>query len=154
MDGYSDLRGFGQNENIGQVGHRLAKKDKTGCLQSTNGSHPHRSRSDRGRLGGRSSSELRLRRIGWGCLVLRPGSSSAIRTIGGVTLERIQRELSGIACLKWKRFPSHARIPVVPALSETAHRVEELEKRWPTMRSGPAARFARKAHLPAGYRFF
>ncbi len=99
--------GLGKTKTLAKLANRLAKKEKTGCLQIDE--------ADGGLIGsvpiedvwgvGRRLS-VRLRRIGvrdaW---AFARAPSSAIRAIGGVTLERTQRELSGIPCLKMEEVP-------------------------------------------------
>ena len=99
--------GLGKTKTLAKLANRLAKKDKTGCLQIHE--------TDRTLIGrvpiedawGRSSPQRPLARgSGWGMpglsLGLPPprfGQSEA------VTLERTQRELSGIACLEMEEVP-------------------------------------------------
>ena len=99
--------GLGKTKTLAKLANRLTKKEKTGCLQIDE--------ADGGLIGrvpiedvwgvGRRLS-VRLRRIGlrdaW---AFARAPSSAIRAIGGVTLERTQRELSGIPCLKMEEVP-------------------------------------------------
>ena len=99
--------GLGKTKTLAKLANRLAKKDKTGCLQIDE--------TDRALIGrvpiedvwgvGRRLS-VRLRRIGLqNAWAFARAPSSAIRSIGGVTLERTQRELSGIACLEMEEVP-------------------------------------------------
>lgn len=99
--------GLGKTKTLAKLANRLAKKEKTGCLQVHEadrtfiGSVPI---EDVWGVGRRLS--VRLRRIGlqdaW---AFARAPSSAIRAIGGVTLERTQRELSGIPCLEMEEIP-------------------------------------------------
>ena len=131
MDGYSDFRGFGQNENIGQVGQSLGqeRQDRLSPVHET----------DRALIGRVPIEDA----WGWSSSQLRFAGSAGGRSPGPpprfgnrrVTLERTQRELSGIACLEMEEVPQPRKNTCCSRSSETAHRVEELEKRWPTMQS-------------------
>ena len=99
--------GLGKTKTLAKLANRLAKKDKTGCLRIDETDRALISRvpiEDVWGVGRRLS--VRLRRIGlqdaW---AFARAPSSAIRAVGGVTLERTQRELSGIACLEMEEVP-------------------------------------------------
>ena len=99
--------GLGQTKTLAKLANRLAKKKKTGCFQIL--------KNDENSLGqipiediwgvGRRLS-VRLHRVGLThALGFVQAPSSIIRSIGGVTLERTQRELSGISCLEMEQVP-------------------------------------------------
>ena len=99
--------GLGKTKTLAKLANRLAKKEHAGCLQveagnrSTLGNVPI---EDVWGVGRRLS--VRLRRVGlrdaW---TFAQAPSSAIRAIGGVTLERTQRELTGVPCLEMEEIP-------------------------------------------------
>ena len=100
--------GLGPTKTLSKAGNRLAKKMKKGCviLKATDESALNGlAIEDVWGVGRRLS--IRLRRIGvrnaWH-FVQAP--SASIRAIGGVTLERTQRELSGIPCLEMEEVSS------------------------------------------------
>jgi len=99
--------GLGKTKTLAKLANRLAKKEKTGCLQIDEENQAFIGRvpiDDVWGVGRRLS--VRLRRIGlrdaWS---FARAPSSAIRAIGGVTLERTQRELTGIPCLEMEEIP-------------------------------------------------
>ena len=99
--------GLGKTKTLAKLANRLAKKEKTGCLQIDEEDRSSLRRvpiEDVWGVGRRLS--VRLRRIGlqdaW---AFSRSSSSSIRAIGGVTLERTQRELTGIPCLEMEEIP-------------------------------------------------
>ena len=99
--------GLGKTKTLSKLANRLAKKKKTGCFQfqvndvESLGQVPI---EDVWGIGRRLSA--RLRRTGMYCaLDFVRAPSSLIRSIGGVTLERTQRELNGISCLEMEQVP-------------------------------------------------
>ena len=99
--------GLGKTKTLAKLANRLAKKEHAGCLEveagnrSTLGSVPI---EDVWGVGRRLS--VRLRRVGFqDAWAFAQAPSSAIRAIGGVTLERTQRELTGISCLAMEEVP-------------------------------------------------
>ncbi len=99
--------GLGKTKTLAKLANRLAKKEHAGCLQveagnrSTLGNVPI---EDVWGVGRRLS--VRLRRVGLeNAWAFAQAPSSAIRAIGGVTLERTQRELTGVACLEMEEVP-------------------------------------------------
>ena len=99
--------GLGPTKTLSKLANRLAKKGEGGCFLVKP--------EDRQVLGavevdkvwgvGRRLA-LRLRRIGVRtALDLATASSSAIRSVGGVTLERTHRELGGLRCLSMEELP-------------------------------------------------
>jgi len=92
---------------LAKLANRLAKKEHAGCLEveagnrSTLGSVPIEEVWGVGRR-----LSVRLRRAGFqNAWAFAQAPSSAIRAIGGVTLERTQRELTGISCLAMEEVP-------------------------------------------------
>jgi len=99
--------GLGKTKTLAKLANRLAKKEHAGCLQveagnrSTLGNVPI---EDVWGVGRRLS--VRLRRVGLeNAWAFAQAPSSAIRAIGGVTLERTQRELTGVPCLEMEEVP-------------------------------------------------
>ena len=123
--------GLGKTKTLAKLANRLAKKEKTGCLQIDEadrvliGSVPI---EDIWGVGRRLS--VRLRRIGlqdaW---AFARAPSSAIRAIGGVTLERTQRELSGIPCLEMEEVPQPRKNTCCSrSFGKPVTRLEQLEE--------------------------
>ena len=94
--------GLGSTKTLAKAANRLAKKEGIGCRLIE--SHDQSSLSsisieDIWGVGRRLST--RLRRIGLlNAWMFAKAPSPAVRAIGGVTLERTQRELGGISCLE------------------------------------------------------
>ena len=99
--------GLGKTKTLAKLANRLAKKKKTGCFEVWAGQDDVLSGipiEDIWGVGRRLS--IRLQRVGLSnALSFSQAPSSMIRSIGGVTLERTQRELSGIPCLKMEQVP-------------------------------------------------
>ena len=99
--------GLGKTKTLAKLANKLAKKEKTGCLQIDEDNRDVISRvpiEDVWGVGRRLS--VRLRRIGLqNAWAFASAPSSAVRAIGGVTLERTQRELAGISCLEMEEVP-------------------------------------------------
>ena len=99
--------GLGKTKTLAKLANRLAKKKKTGCFQfhdNDDESLAQVSIDDVWGIGRRLST--RLRRTGLYCaLDFVRAPSSLIRSIGGVTLERTQRELGGVPCLEMEEVP-------------------------------------------------
>ena len=99
--------GMGKTKTLAKLANRLAKKKKTGCFEVRSGQDHVLSSipiEDIWGVGRRLST--RLQRVGLtNALSFSKAPSSMIRSIGGVTLERTQRELSGIPCLEMEQIP-------------------------------------------------
>ena len=99
--------GLGKTKTLAKLANRLAKKKKTGCFQINPGQEDILSEvliEDIWGIGRRLST--RLKRVGLNnALSFSQAPSSIVRSIGGVTLERTQRELSGIPCLGMEAVP-------------------------------------------------
>ena len=99
--------GLGKTKTLAKLANRLAKKKKTGCFEVRAGQDDVLSGipiEDIWGVGRRLS--IRLQRVGLSnALSFSQAPSSMIRSIGGVTLERTQRELSGIPCLEMEQVP-------------------------------------------------
>ena len=99
--------GLGKTKTLAKLANRLAKKKKTGCFEVWVGQDDVLSGipiEDIWGVGRRLS--IRLQRVGLSnALSFSQAPSSMIRSIGGVTLERTQRELSGIPCLEMEQVP-------------------------------------------------
>ncbi|MDA8824170.1 Y-family DNA polymerase [Opitutales bacterium] len=99
--------GMGKTKTLAKLANRLAKKKKTGCFEVRSGQDHVLSSipiEDIWGVGRRLST--RLQRVGLtNALSFSKAPSSMIRSIGGVTLERTQRELSGIPCLEMEQVP-------------------------------------------------
>ena len=99
--------GLGKTKTLAKLANRLAKKKKTGCFEVRAGQDDVLSGipiEDIWGVGRRLS--IRLQRVGLtNALSFSQAPSSMIRSIGGVTLERTQRELSGIPCLEMEQVP-------------------------------------------------
>jgi DNA polymerase V len=99
--------GMGKTKTLAKLANRLAKKKKTGCFEVSAGQDEVLSGipvEDIWGVGPRLS--IRLQRVGLtNALRFARAPSSMIRSIGGVTLERTQRELSGIPCLEMEQVP-------------------------------------------------
>ena len=98
--------GLGKTKTLAKLANRLAKKKKTGCFQ-VNAENKNILREvsieDIWGVGRRLS--VRLKRVGvTNAFSFAQAPSSVIRSIGGVTLERTQRELSGICCLEMEEI--------------------------------------------------
>ena len=99
--------GLGKTKTLAKLANRLAKKKKTGCFQFQDNDEESLLQvpiEDVWGIGRRLSA--RLRRTGLYCaLDFVRAPSSLIRSIGGVTLERTQRELGGVPCLEMEQVP-------------------------------------------------
>ena len=99
--------GLGKTKTLAKLANRLAKKKKTGCFEVRVGQDDVLSGipiEDIWGVGRRLS--IRLQRVGLSnALSFSRAPSSMIRSIGGVTLERTQRELAGVPCLEMEEVP-------------------------------------------------
>lgn len=99
--------GLGKTKTLAKLANRLAKKKKTGCFEVRAGQDDVLSGipiEDIWGVGRRLS--IRLQRVGLrNALSFSQAPSSMIRSIGGVTLERTQRELAGVPCLEMEEVP-------------------------------------------------
>ena len=99
--------GLGKTKTLAKLANRLAKKKKTGCFEVRAGQDDVLSGipiEDIWGVGRRLS--IRLQRVGLSnALSFSQAPSSMIRSIGGVTLERTQRELAGVPCLEMEEVP-------------------------------------------------
>ena len=99
--------GLGKTKTLAKLANRLAKKKKTGCFEINPSDVDTLKRviiEDIWGVGRRLS--IRLHRVGLNTVLdFVRAPASMIRSIGGVTLERTQRELSGIPCLEMEQIP-------------------------------------------------
>ncbi len=99
--------GLGKTKTLAKLANRLAKKKKTGCFECHTGQEETLRKipiDDIWGVGRRLS--IRLHRVGLTTVQdFIKAPASMIRSIGGVTLERTQRELSGISCLEMEEVP-------------------------------------------------
>ena len=123
--------GLGLTKTLSKLGNRLANKKKRGCLVV--------SPEDQAALQGVTIEDIwgvgrrlstRLRRIGlrdaWG---FSQAPSALIRSIGGVTLERTQRELMGISCLEMEEVsPPRKNTCCSRSFGKPVEELEELEE--------------------------
>ena len=99
--------GLGPTKTLAKVANRLAKKDESGCLVvMPNDTQALGSLQVEDVWGVGRKLGLRLRRIGVrSALDLARAPASAARSVGGVTLERTHRELTGLRCLSMEETP-------------------------------------------------
>lgn len=102
--------GLGSTKTLAKAGNRLAKKQGVGCMvieKNDRQALESITIEDVWGIGRRLSA--RLRRIGLlNAWQFARAPSPSIRAIGGVTLERTQRELAGIPCLEMEEL-AHPR---------------------------------------------
>ena len=98
--------GLGKTKTLAKLANRLAKRRKTGCFQvNPDQQNILREVSIEDIWGVGRRLSVRLKRVGLNnVLSFVQAPSSVIRSIGGVTLERTQRELSGISCLEMEEI--------------------------------------------------
>lgn len=99
--------GLGSTKTLSKLANRLSKKDGSGCLEIRETDLEALAKvevEDIWGVGRRLGA--RLRRIGVrNALGLAEAPTSAIRSVGGVTLERTQRELGGLRCIGMEEMP-------------------------------------------------
>jgi DNA polymerase V len=99
--------GLGATKTLSKLANRLSKKDAAGCLEIRETDLEVLAKvevEDIWGVGRRLG--VRLRRIGVrNALDFVEASTSAIRSVGGVTLERTQRELCGLRCIGMEEVP-------------------------------------------------
>ena len=123
--------GLGRTKTLAKLANRLAKKEQAGCLQIDEADEESLTQvaiEDVWGVGRRLS--VRLRRIGlrdaW---AFSRAPSSAVRAIGGVTLERTQRELTGISCLGMEEVPQPRKNTCCSrSFGKPVTRLDELEE--------------------------
>ena len=123
--------GLGSTKTLAKLANRLAKKSGSGCFrleareESTFKKVPV---ADIWGVGRRLS--VRLLRVGLGnAWQFAQAPSSLIRSIGGVTLERTQRELNGIACLAMEEIsPPRKNTCSSRSFGKAVTELEELEE--------------------------
>ncbi|MFP6886421.1 MAG: Y-family DNA polymerase [Opitutales bacterium] len=93
--------GLGSTKTLSKLANRLAKKGGAGCLAIGPTDQEALAKVEVEEVWGVGRRlGLRLRRIGVrNALDLATATSSVIRSVGGVTLERTHRELGGLRCL-------------------------------------------------------
>jgi DNA polymerase V len=123
--------GLGSTKTLAKLANRLAKKSGSGCFrleareESTFKKVPV---ADIWGVGRRLS--VRLLRVGLGnAWQFAQAPSSLVRSIGGVTLERTQRELNGIACLEMEELsPPRKNTCSSRSFGKPVTELEELEE--------------------------
>jgi DNA polymerase V len=131
MDWHSDLGGTGLDQDPGQSANRLAKKQGIGCELIEKDDREALVRiaiEDVWGIGRRLS--VRLRRIGLlNAWQFARAPSPSIRAIGGVTLERTQRELAGISCLEMEEVaPPRKNTCCSRSFGKPVMELDELEE--------------------------
>ena len=103
--------GLGRTKTLAKLANRLAKKEGTGCLQIDEGNRSVLERIPIEEIWGVGRRlGIRLRRVGLGdAWSFTQASPSSVRAIGGVTLERTRRELTGVSCLEMEEVPQPRR---------------------------------------------
>ena len=123
--------GLGSTKTLAKAGNRLAKKQGIGCMAI--------GKDDREALEGIAIDDVwgigrrlsvRLRRIGLlNAWQFARAPSPSIRAIGGVTLERTQRELTGISCLEMEEVaPPRKNTCCSRSFGKPVTELEELEE--------------------------
>ena len=123
--------GLGSTKTLAKAGNRLAKKQGIGCMAI--------GKDDRKALEGIAIEDVwgigrrlsvRLRRIGLlNAWQFARAPSPSIRAIGGVTLERTQRELTGISCLDMEEVaPPRKNTCCSRSFGKPVTELEELEE--------------------------
>ena len=123
--------GLGSTKTLAKAGNRLAKKQGIGCMAI--------GKDDREALEGIAIEDVwgigrrlsvRLRRIGLlNAWQFARAPSPSIRAIGGVTLERTQRELTGISCLEMEEVaPPRKNTCCSRSFGKPVTELEELEE--------------------------
>jgi DNA polymerase V len=99
--------GLGKTKTLAKLANRLAKKKKTGCFEIRAEQDDILKQIPVGDIWGVGHRlSIRLQRVGLNnALRFAQAPSSVIRSIGGVTLERTQREITGIPCLDMEQVP-------------------------------------------------
>ena len=99
--------GLGKTKTLAKLANRLAKKKKTGCFEIRAEQDDILKQIPVGNIWGVGHRlNIRLQRVGLNnALRFAQAPSSVIRSIGGVTLERTQREIIGIPCLEMEQVP-------------------------------------------------
>ena len=123
--------GLGSTKTLAKLANRLAKKSGSGCFrleareESTFKKVPV---ADIWGVGRRLS--VRLLRVGLAnAWQFAQAPSSLVRSIGGVTLERTQRELNGIACLEMEEVsPPRKNTCSSRSFGKPVTELEELEE--------------------------
>jgi len=123
--------GLGPTKTLAKLANRLAKRSGTGCFRLDAGEESALGRvpvAEVWGIGRRLS--VRLLRVGLGnAWQFAQAPSSLIRSIGGVTLERTQRELNGIACLEMEEIsPPRKNTCSSRSFGKAVTELEELEE--------------------------
>ena len=123
--------GLGSTKTLAKVANRLAKKEGVGC-KKVDFANEEALRGlpiqDVWGVGRRLA--IRLRRIGvLNAWEFAQAPSASIRAIGGVTLERTQRELTGISCLEMEEVtPPRKNTCCSRSFGKPVTDLEELEE--------------------------
>jgi DNA polymerase V len=123
--------GLGSTKTLAKAANRLAKKQGIGCELVKKDDRKALERitiEDVWGIGRRLSA--RLRRIGLlNAWQFARAPSPSIRSIGGVTLERTQRELGGISCLEMEEVaPPRKNTCCSRSFGKPVMELEELEE--------------------------
>lgn len=99
--------GLGPTKTLSKLANRLSKKDGVGCLEIRETDLEALAKVEVEDIWGVGQRlGVRLRRIGVrNALGLIEAPTLAIRSVGGVTLERTQRELGGLRCIGMEEVP-------------------------------------------------
>ena len=99
--------GLAPTKTLAKLANRLAKKTGSGCMQvDPDDQNALKSVAIDEVWGVGRRLSARLHRVGVrNAFEFARAPSSLVRTIGGVTLERTQRELAGIPCLEMEEIP-------------------------------------------------
>lgn len=123
--------GLGSTKTLAKLANRLAKKTGSGCLLVEPEDESSLKRvpiEEVWGIGRRLS--FRLHRIGLNtAFEFAQAPSSLVRSIGGVTLERTQKELTGIPCLEMEEMPQPRKNTCSSrSFGKPVNELEELEE--------------------------
>lgn len=123
--------GLGSTKTLAKLANRLAKKSGAGCFRLEAREESTFKKVPVGDIWG-VGRRLSVRLLGVGLAnawQFAQAPSSLIRSIGGVTLERTQRELNGIACLEMEELsPPRKNTCSSRSFGKPVTELEELEE--------------------------
>jgi DNA polymerase V len=149
--------GLGPTKTLSKLANRLSKKDGSGCLVIRETDSEVLAKvevEDIWGVGRRLG--FRLRRIGVrNALGLIEAPTSAIRAVGGVALERTQRELGGLRCIGLEELPQPRKSTCSSrSFRKPVTELEDLEEAVANYAVKASGKVRREGSLASGIQVF
>ena len=147
--------GLGPTKTLAKLANRLAKKNDSGCLTISQEDYKLIASveiEDVWGVGKRLGNKLRAVGVS-NALHLMNASSNTIRKLGGVVLERTQKELQGWPCLELEQCPQPKKnVCCSRAFGQPITSLDQIEEAVATHALEAYKKFANSSHWRADYR--